>query len=144
MVFIDREMGRRGRATLLQHYRALIDASHLFADADATELEGHVHHAADQHATWAAQNYREHRRYSEMEFWRRRANAREASDEWAGNGGNRQAWRKGGHFAISEGVKTYDVPCVVGDFVELRPAVSHRTLSRPVALRSRPPSFLPR
>jgi flavin-dependent dehydrogenase len=93
----------------------------------------HVRYAADQHATWAAQNYRENRRYSKAEFWRRRSDAGEAFEPSAENSRNRQGWRKEGRVALSAGVKTCDVPCVVGDFVELRPAVSHRTLSRPVA-----------
>jgi flavin-dependent dehydrogenase len=204
MVFIDSKTGLRGGATLAQHYRALIEASHLLTGDGTAELSGpvlscdassyrdehcvgegylkigeaafaidplsssgvqaaiqsalaasvavhtalsraaatavaqsfyaeHVRYAADQHAAWAAQNYREHRRYSEAEFWRRRADAGEASAQSAENGRNRRGWPKGSRFALSAGVKTCDVPCVVGDFVELRPAVSHRTLSRPVA-----------
>jgi flavin-dependent dehydrogenase len=204
MVFLDRNMLRGGHATPLQHYRALIEASHLFAGADAAELESrvlscdatsfedrhcfgdgflkigeaaftidplsssgvqaaiqsalaasivvhtvlsksaatpvaqsfytqHVRHAAAQHAAWAAQNYREHRRYSEEVFWRRRMEAKEASDAPAESGVSRHCWRKDDRVAISPGVKIQNVPCVVGDFVELRPAVSHRALSRPVA-----------
>jgi flavin-dependent dehydrogenase len=204
MVFLDRNMRRDGRATLPQRYRALIEASHLFAGAEAAELESsvlscdatsfedrhcfgdgflkvgeaaftidplsssgvqtaiqsslaasivvhtvlskpaatpvaqyfyaqHVRHAAAQHAAWAAQNYREHRRYSEEVFWRCRIEASEASDVPVGSGASRQGWRKDDRVAISPGVKIQYVPCVAGDFVELRPAVSHRALSRPVA-----------
>jgi hypothetical protein len=93
----------------------------------------HVRHAAAQHAAWAAQNYREHRRYSEEVFWRRRMEAMEASDVPVESGVSRRCWRKDDRVAISPGVKIQNVPCVVGDFVELRPAVSHRALSRPVA-----------
>src|SRR5260370_2851047 len=111
----------------------------------------HVRHAANQHAIWAAQNYREHRRYSEKEFWRRRADASEASYDWMGSGANRPGGRKGDFVVLSDGIKIYDAPCVLGDFVELRPAVSHRGLPRPVAfifgldlpafLRKMPPAF---
>jgi flavin-dependent dehydrogenase len=204
MVFLDRNMRRAGRATLLQHYHALIGASDMFAGVDAAELESsvlscdatsfedrhcfgesflkigeaafaidplsssgvqaaiqsalaasvavhtvlskpaatpvaqsfyaqHVRHAAAQHAAWAAQNYREHRRYSEEVFWQRRAKVSEASDVPVASGVSRQDWRKDDRVAISPDVKIQNVPCVVGDFVELRPAVSHRALSRPVA-----------
>jgi hypothetical protein len=204
MVFIDRKIGPRGRATLPQHYRALIGGSHLLAAADSAELAGavlscdatsyhdahcvgdgflkigeaalaidplsssgvqaaiqsalaagvavhtmlsrtgsipvaqcfyadHVRYTSNRHAAWAAQIYREHRRYSGSEFWRRRADAGKAFDQPGGSDGNRRDWRKEDRFAVSAGVKTLDVPCVVGDFVELRPAVSHRNLSRPVA-----------
>jgi flavin-dependent dehydrogenase len=110
----------------------------MLSRADATAVAHsfyaeHVRYAADQHAAWAAQNYRENRRYSEAEFWRRRADAGEAFEQPAENGRDRKGWRKEARVALSAGVKTCDVPCVVGDFVELRPAVSHPTLPRPVA-----------
>jgi flavin-dependent dehydrogenase len=111
--------------TLLSRTDATAVAQSFYAD--------HVRHAASQHAAWAAQNYRDHRRYSDAEFWRRRADGREASDQRGESRGDRQRWRKEARFAVSDDVKTCEVPCVVGDFVELRPAVSHRTLSRPVA-----------
>jgi hypothetical protein len=91
----------------------------------------HVRHAIAQHAAWAARNYREHRRYSEEAFWRRRAAAGEAPDRLVESGAGR--WRKSDRVAVSAGVTIQDIPCVVGDFVELRSAVSHYALARPVA-----------
>jgi flavin-dependent dehydrogenase len=204
MVFLDRNIWRDGRTTLLEHYRALIEASHLFACASAAELESrvlscdatsfedrhcfddgflkvgeaaftidplsssgvqaaiqsalaasiavhtvltkpaatpvvqsfysqHVRQTAAQHAVWAAQNYQENRRYSDEVFWRRRMENSEASDVLVESSVSRRDWRKDDRVAISPNVKIQDVPCVIGDFIELRPAVSHRTLSRPVA-----------
>jgi flavin-dependent dehydrogenase len=91
----------------------------------------HVRHATAQHAAWAAQNYREHRRYSAEAFWQRRVAAGGASDPPVESGAGR--WRKDDRVAVSAGVTIRDIPCVVGDFVELRSAVSHRALARPVA-----------
>jgi len=93
----------------------------------------HVRHAAAQHAAWAVQNYREHRRHSDEEFWRRRVTAGNAVDAPVERGVSRQDWRKDNRVMISPDVKIENAPCAVGDFVELRPVVSHRALSRPVA-----------
>jgi flavin-dependent dehydrogenase len=93
----------------------------------------HVRHAAAQHTAWAAQNYREHRRHSHEEFWRRRATASSAPDVPVRRDVSRQDWRKDSRVVISPDIKIQNAPCAVGDFVELRPVVSHRALSRPVA-----------
>jgi hypothetical protein len=45
----------------------------------------------------------------------------------------RRHWSSDDCVAISHDIRFQDVPSVVGDFVVLRPAVSHRALSRPVA-----------
>jgi flavin-dependent dehydrogenase len=91
----------------------------------------HVKHAATRHAAWAAQLYAEHRRYAAETFWRERASKAEAVD--AGRDAIRRDWRHDDCVSLSVDVRIENVPAAVGDFVVLRPAISHRTLSRPVA-----------
>ncbi len=84
-----------------------------------------------QHALWTARHYREHWRYREEAFWRRRAlqpiklprpPSREQPKAAAGE-----------MLRLARGVRVVRVPCAVGDRVEMREAVSHPGLTRPIA-----------
>ncbi|MBR0850363.1 tryptophan 7-halogenase [Bradyrhizobium diazoefficiens] len=92
----------------------------------------HVEDAASQHATWATLHYAEHVRYAAEAFWRRRAAGARATAARE-NGTIRHAWRSDDCVVLSSDASVEDVPAIVGDFVVLRPAVSHPALSRPVA-----------
>ena len=84
-----------------------------------------------QHAAWAGRHYSEHRRYRNEAFWRRRAlqpikapppPSRVQTTAEAGE-----------TLQLARGVRIVRVPCAVGDRVEMREAVSHPGLSRPIA-----------
>lgn len=92
----------------------------------------HVKSAASQHADWAAQNYAEHQRYAAETFWQRRATRARATAAAASQVIRRQ-WRGDDCVTLSSDASIEDVPAVVGDFVVMRPAVSHHGLARPVA-----------
>ncbi|MFY0562931.1 NAD(P)/FAD-dependent oxidoreductase [Archangium lansingense] len=90
-------------------------------------------YSVEQHAAWAAGYYRESRDYQERPFWKRRALAQTApvsaevrppvaEDELL-----HRRWRLASEAAL------VDTPCIVGDVIELRRALSHPRLGRPVA-----------
>jgi flavin-dependent dehydrogenase len=93
----------------------------------------HVKSAATQHEAWAAQHYGEHRRYAREMFWQRRATKPHPAAAAMGSEAIRRHWRSDDRVTLSRDVRIGDVPSVVGDFVVLRPAVTHGALSRPVA-----------
>jgi flavin-dependent dehydrogenase len=93
----------------------------------------HVKSGATQHAAWAAQHYGEHRRYAAEIFWQRRATKPHPADMVLRSETIRRHWQSDDRVALSRNVRIEDVLSVVGDFVVLRPAVSHPALSRPVA-----------
>lgn len=103
------------------------------ADVAECFYSWHVKDAASRHAAWAAQHYAENWHYAAETFWQRRANKAQAAVAAVRNDAIRQNWRKDDCVARSPDIKIEDVPSVVGDFVVLRPAVSHPTLLRPVA-----------
>jgi flavin-dependent dehydrogenase len=75
----------------------------------------HVRHVSIRHSRMSAKHYAEHRRHADLPFWRSRSNVVE-------------------HDAAPDpGFDIRFVPCAVDDFVELRPALCHASLPRPVA-----------
>ncbi|MCY1016574.1 NAD(P)/FAD-dependent oxidoreductase [Pyxidicoccus sp. MSG2] len=85
-----------------------------------------------RHAAWAAGYYGEHRAHADRPFWKRRA-ARSPmpsppeppplpQDALA-----HRRWR------LASDAVLVDTPCIVGDVIELRGALSHPRLARPVA-----------
>jgi len=89
-------------------------------------------HSVAQHAQWSAESYGAHRRHADREFWRRRARPdrdRQPREELAPP----VAWSASDRVALSPRVAVRDVPCLVGDFVEAHPAVTHPALARPVS-----------
>ena len=89
--------------------------------------------SAEQHAAWAAGYYRDARSYQERPFWKRRALALaavappEVRPPLSEDGLSHRRWRLASEAAL------VDTPCIVGDVIELRRAVSHPRLGRPVA-----------
>jgi len=89
--------------------------------------------SAEQHAAWAAGYYREPRSYQDRPFWRRRALASAAAappevrPPLGEDGLGHRRWR------LASGAALVDTPCIVGDVIELRRALSHPRLARPVA-----------
>lgn len=90
-------------------------------------------YCVEQHAAWAAGYYREQRSYQDRPFWKRRALAAPSptppdvkplagTDELL-----QRRWRLASEAAL------VDTPCIVGDVIELRRALSHPRLARPVA-----------
>ena len=90
-------------------------------------------YCVEQHAAWAAGYYREQRSYQDRPFWKRRALAVPSpappdvrpltgTDELL-----QRRWR------LASEVALVDTPCIVGDVIELRRALSHPRLARPVA-----------
>jgi flavin-dependent dehydrogenase len=88
--------------------------------------------SVEQHAAWAAGYYQEQRSHRDRPFWQRRAlpAAALAPREVrpiATDGLLHRRWRLAGEAALVE------MPCIVGDLIELRRALSHPRLARPVA-----------
>ncbi|NMO16526.1 FAD-dependent oxidoreductase [Pyxidicoccus fallax] len=86
-----------------------------------------------RHAAWASGYYAEQRTYRERPFWKRRAQASsalappEARPLLEGDALLHRRWRLDREAAL------VDTPCIVGDVIELRRALSHPRLARPVA-----------
>jgi flavin-dependent dehydrogenase len=88
--------------------------------------------SAEQHAAWAAGYYREQRSYQDRLFWKRRAlpPAEPAPLEVRPVPGDALPHRR---WRLSSEAALVDTPCIVGDVIELRRALSHPRLARPVA-----------
>ncbi len=84
-----------------------------------------------QHAEWAASRYREHRRYRAKAFWLRRARSPIKSAPRQ-NYLKQKADRRR-RVQLVPGACFVRVPCAVGDHVEIRDAIWHPALARPVA-----------
>jgi hypothetical protein len=87
--------------------------------------------SVQQHVDWAARQYREHRRYRAESFWRRRSLQPIKAPRPPVR--IRPKTEAGGMLRLGQGVQIVSVPCAVGDRVEMREAVSHSGLTRPVA-----------
>jgi len=91
--------------------------------------------SVEQHATWAAGYYREQRSYQDRPFWKRRALATperlpqgmKEVKAVAGDALLHRRWRLAPEAVLVE------TPCIVGEFIELRRALSHPRLARPIA-----------
>lgn len=85
--------------------------------------------AVDRHATWAANHYHEHHTHRDRPFWQRRSRppapipARRTADDLAELLPRR--------VRLTARASMVDTPCVVGDRVETRRALSHPDLPRP-------------
>ncbi|QSQ26843.1 tryptophan 7-halogenase [Pyxidicoccus parkwayensis] len=87
-----------------------------------------------RHAAWAAGYYAEHRTYRDRPFWKCRAQASPTlggletrPPPLEGEALLHRRWR------LDREVALVDTPCIVGDLIELRRALSHPRLGRPVA-----------
>lgn len=99
----------------------------------------HQRHAVERHAATAASIYAEHRSHGDAEFWLRRAGGA------AGDAGSPHAARANapeapslarllpGRVRLAPAAALRDTPCLVGDRIELRRALAHPALERPVA-----------
>jgi flavin-dependent dehydrogenase len=88
--------------------------------------------SVEQHAAWAAGYYREQRVYQDRLFWQRRALSPPALappevKPMTADGLSHRRWRLAGEASLVE------TPCIVGDLIEFRRALSHPRLARPVA-----------
>jgi flavin-dependent dehydrogenase len=85
--------------------------------------------AVDRHATWAATHYHEHRIHRDRSFWQRRSRppARLPAPRIAGDLADLLPRR----VRLSARASLVDTPCVVGDRVELRRALTHPDLAHP-------------
>jgi flavin-dependent dehydrogenase len=86
-----------------------------------------------QHAIWSMQSYREHRRHAHETFWHSRAHIERDDDPPQARGLRQVAWSGRDRVRLSPQVCVRDVPCLVGNFVEARSAVTAPGLRRPIA-----------
>lgn len=89
-------------------------------------------HAVDRHAATAASLYAEHRRHEHAAFWRRRS-AGAPSARSRGPVPRPLADLLALPVRLAPGAALQDTPCLVGDRVERRRALTHPVLDRPVA-----------
>ncbi|WNG37144.1 FAD-dependent oxidoreductase [Archangium violaceum] len=88
-------------------------------------------HSVEQHAAWAGGYYHEHSRYRDEAFWKRRA--RPATEPPTPALREELSRRPKHRVRLAEGAALIDTPCIVGEYVELRRALNHPSLARPVA-----------
>ncbi|WP_424886977.1 flavin-dependent monooxygenase QhpG [Streptomyces sp. XH2] len=89
-------------------------------------------HSAEQHVKWAGGHYGEHRPHQGNAFWRRRALPPPATTS-APASPTDLAHLMHRRLRLTPAAQLVSTPCVVGDQVSFRPALSHPTLARPVA-----------
>ncbi|MEV4925443.1 flavin-dependent monooxygenase QhpG [Streptomyces roseoverticillatus] len=89
-------------------------------------------HSAEQHVKWAGGHYAEHRPYQGNTFWRRRALPSPATGSAPVSPAD-LARLMHQRLRLTPAAQLVSTPCVVGDQVSFRPAVSHPALARPVA-----------
>jgi hypothetical protein len=80
--------------------------------------------AVAEHAAWTRRFYAESR-WRDAPFWRKRGNPATMQP------GNPATCDSNANVMLSPGASINDVPCVIGDFVELRPGVAGPALPRP-------------
>ncbi|WP_158501619.1 NAD(P)/FAD-dependent oxidoreductase [Vitiosangium sp. GDMCC 1.1324] len=103
------------------------------ADAALRFYTDDQRYSVEQHAAWAAGYYREQHGYEERPFWKRRALpspptlAPPEVRPVAGDELQHRRWR------LASEASLVDTPCIVGDVIEVRRALSHPRLARPVA-----------
>ncbi|MCF3103123.1 NAD(P)/FAD-dependent oxidoreductase [Streptomyces roseoverticillatus] len=97
-------------------------------------------HSAEQHVKWAGGHYAEHRPYQGNVFWRRRALPLPAlpalpadTSAPASPTDTDLAHLMHRRLRLTPTAELVSTPCVVGDQVSFRPALSHPALARPVA-----------
>ncbi len=101
-------------------------------DAAIEYYGAHHRHAVDRHAATAAALYAEHRPYAPAAFWRARsAGAQPAPARRAS--ATAIAELLGERVSLAPGADLRETPCLVGDRIELRRALAHPGLDRPVA-----------
>ncbi|WP_438828793.1 flavin-dependent monooxygenase QhpG [Streptomyces klenkii] len=89
-------------------------------------------HSAEQHVKWAGGHYGEHRPHQGNAFWRSRALPLPAATS-APASPTDLAHLMHRRLRLTPATELVSTPCVVGDQVSFRPALSHPTLARPVA-----------
>ncbi|MGK5543268.1 flavin-dependent monooxygenase QhpG [Streptomyces sp. URMC 127] len=92
-------------------------------------------HSAEQHVKWAGGHYAEHRLHHDSSFWRRRARPLPAPPSAPASPTDLTHLMHLMHrrLRLSPAAELVSTPCVVGDQVAFRPALSHPALARPVA-----------
>ena len=88
-------------------------------------------HSAEQHRAWAAGFYAQHRLHRDAPFWRRRSAELAEPAQARPQGDLRDLLPDS--VRLAPGAALVAVPCAVGDRVELRRALAHPSLERPVA-----------
>ena len=92
----------------------------------------HLDHAVERHAATAAGLYAEHRPSADAPFWRARSAAAAPSPGWpAVTTAINELLRA--RVGLPAEAALRDTPCLVGDVIELRRALTHPALDRPVA-----------
>jgi flavin-dependent dehydrogenase len=89
-------------------------------------------YSVEQHAAWAAGYYREHQRHRDHPFWRHRALPEPARPPREERGAV-DAVALHRRWKMAREAVLVDTPCIVGEVVESRRALSHPNLGRPVA-----------
>lgn len=84
-----------------------------------------------RHSAWAAQNYRENTRHAGEAFWHSRA-TREDSRALRKSPQGPSALHREDRLVPCTQLAVRPMPCLVGDFVEVRSAVAHPSLDRPI------------
>jgi flavin-dependent dehydrogenase len=87
----------------------------------------------DRHQQFAARHYGEHQSFSEQEFWVRRAPTADASLPRVPRALSIHAPDAGCPIQVSKDVAIVEIAVIDGNTIELRPAVNHPGLERPVA-----------
>lgn len=91
----------------------------------------HQRYSVQRHAVTAAGRYAEHRLHADAHFWRRRAGAPPAPSPEPG--GIPLADLLPRRIRLAPAAAILDTPCQLGDRIELRRALTHPALDRPVA-----------
>lgn len=92
----------------------------------------HQRHSVDRHAATAASLYAEHRTHAHESFWQRRSAAPPQARERVPVA-TPLAELLARRVRLHADASLRDTPCVVGDHVEVRRALTHPVLDRPVA-----------
>jgi flavin-dependent dehydrogenase len=102
------------------------------ADAAQRFYRDSVQRASDRHTGWAAGHYAAAAATRTTPFWTRRARAGLASADTQPQAAD-PSLGPDAPLALSRDAAFVDLPCVAGEFVELKPAVAHPRLDEPVA-----------
>jgi hypothetical protein len=91
----------------------------------------HQHHTMDQHRSWALGYYGQHRLHAAEPYWRRRSSDPVEAPPEPPSGDLKPLLHRQVGLASDAALKP--TPCAIGDHIELRPALCHPSLHRPVA-----------